>query len=244
MTARTIARIGGALLCAAVMAGPAAAQHPGHAGGGHAAGGHVGVAHVGSGHFVAPHAVYGRPTYHANVGHGSSFNHPGFAHNGFPNRNWNGNRYPFRNWNGFGVGWGLGYPLFSGAYASAYPYGVYSYPDYSGYSGLDYGPPDLSAFGSSVSDYPPAETGPAPAVADSARITVQLPADAQLSIDGQLMTQTGPIRVFNTPATLDPGRAYTYRLHAEWVENGQPVVRERVVSFQAGNQAIVNLNVP
>ena len=80
--------------------------------------------------------------------------------------------------------------------------------------------------------------------ADAARISVQLPADAQLWIDGQPTTQTGVVRTFETPGSLQPGRSYTYKLVAQWVENGQTVTRERDVSFQAGGQTVVNMNVP
>ena len=49
------------------------------------------------------------------------------------------------------------------------------------------------------------------------------------------------MRTFETPATLDPARTFSYQLHAEWIENGQTVVRDRTVEFRAGNQLIVNL---
>ena len=205
---------------------------------------HVGAGHAGSGHFVAPHAVYARPTYHAAYGGryygGRSYYRPGYANYGY--RHAYGYRYPYRNWAGYGLALGLGYPYYYGSYAypySGYAYSGYAYPDYGAYSAPDVIEPDTT-----VSAYPPVETGPAPATLGSARVTVQLPANAQLWIDGQLTNQTGSVRVFETPATLEPGRSYTYRLRAEWVENGQPVVRERAVNFQAGNEAVINLNIP
>jgi len=169
---------------------------------------------------------------------------------------------------GFGLGiaigsLGLGYPYYS-SYYSGYPYygssytgypyydsSYSSYPDYGSYSGTavyapTYAGTDVSTYvPPTTSLYPPAEAAPVPAAAgNTARIEVQVPVGAQVWIDGQLSNQTSTVRAFETPATLEPGRTYSYKVVAQWDENGVPVTRERVVDFQAGNQVIVNMTQP
>jgi uncharacterized protein (TIGR03000 family) len=255
-------------------AGTAQAQHHGgHAGGGHMGGGHAVIPHTGGnfggGRVVIPHATYGG-AYRGGVGTtfgrtygGQSFYRGGVGTNFYRNygshnygghnyyrggygyyRPWYGGygRYGYYPYSGFGLGLalgGLGY-----GYGYSYPYyGSYGYPYYadSTYYGPSYVENDVAVV-PSESYYPPAE--PAPAVATSATLTVQLPADAKLWIDGQPTAQTGPARTFQTPANLEPGRTYSYKLTAEWVENSQTVTREREVTFQPGNQAVVNMTVP
>lgn len=255
-------------------AGAANAQHRGggHSGGhasGHA-GGHMGGARAvapvhsysGHGHYGAGHANYGGHSYyHSNYGH-TNYGHTNYGHSHYGHYPSYGYRYPgygygyrYPNY-GYGYrypyyGYGYGYPW---GYAASlalgyalnrpyYDYGGYGYsyvPSYS-YSDYSYAAPAYS--GSVESYYPPAEPAPSPVI-NTAQITVQVPAGAKLWIDNQPSTQTGAVRTFETPATLEPGRTYSYKVTAEWVENGQPVVRERTVEFSAGNQLVVNLTVP
>jgi len=76
---------------------------------------------------------------------------------------------------------------------------------------------------------------PAPAT-----IIVLLPADARLTIDGEITTSTSARRVFLSPA-LRPGQQYQYTLQAEVVRQGQPVRITRVVPVQAGATTQVSL---
>jgi uncharacterized protein (TIGR03000 family) len=181
----------------------------------HHAGGHAGGSHSGhAGYHYGGHSYGGHNYYHGGYGY----------------------RYPGVRF-GVNVG-GLGY----------YGYG-YSYPYYGYYPGAYYGATtyyapsyyDTTVVPPTTSSYPPAEAAPPPATSNGAHITVQVPADARLWIDGQLTSQTGAVRTFETPALPDPGRTYSYRLRAEWTNNGQPVVRERTVEFGAGNQLVVNM---
>ena len=75
----------------------------------------------------------------------------------------------------------------------------------------------------------------------AARFTVRLPASAQLWIDGYQSRQSGPVRLFHSPADLVPGKTYEYTFRARWDEGGRPVTRERVVPFQAGGAVAVDL---
>jgi uncharacterized protein (TIGR03000 family) len=236
-----------------------------HTGGGYGGGGRAAIPHAAYGGTYRGgvgtnfhHAYGGQSFYRGGVGANYNHNYGGHNYyrggNGYYRPGYSGYGYYPRSNFGLGInlgglGFGYAYPRYYGSYGYAYPsyYGSYgySYP-YGAYAGSSaYYPPDYAsndvAVVPSESYYPPAE--PAPAVATSAKLTVQVPADARLWIDGQPTAQTGSVRYFETPATLEPGRTYSYKLTAEWVENGQTVTRERVVEFQAGNQAVVNMTV-
>jgi uncharacterized protein (TIGR03000 family) len=162
--------------------------------------------------------------------------------------------YPY---GGSGVGLGLGYGN-AGNYGR-FPgsYGYYGNPGYSsspgnpyystpGYYGTPSGMVGMQAYPNAMSGMGPnaqSQSMYAPA-ANAAQITVMLPPDAQLWIDSQQSTQTGPMRQIVTPATLESGKTYHYTLKAQWTENGQPVVREKPVDFQAGSQVTVDLTKP
>jgi len=75
--------------------------------------------------------------------------------------------------------------------------------------------------------------------ARAARVTVRLPADARLFIDGELCPLTSATRSFNTPA-LQPGREYTYNLRMEVTRNGVRRAQSQRVTFSAGRQVTVD----
>jgi uncharacterized protein (TIGR03000 family) len=72
---------------------------------------------------------------------------------------------------------------------------------------------------------------------DKAFVLVRLPADAVLTIDAAATVQTGPERLFVTPA-LEAGKSYRYTLKAAWKVNGQPHVESQEVVVQAGKQSV------
>jgi uncharacterized protein (TIGR03000 family) len=76
-----------------------------------------------------------------------------------------------------------------------------------------------------------------------ATLTVTLPADAQLRVDGQRTSSTSSRRVFVSPP-LQPGRSYSYTLEAQVVRNGQTLSVSREVPVRAGQQTAVNLDMP
>jgi uncharacterized protein (TIGR03000 family) len=91
---------------------------------------------------------------------------------------------------------------------------------------------------------PPAEKVPSPKkeqvfVPTPGTIVVTLPADAKLSIDGYVSTQTSAQRRLVTPA-LQPGQDFTYTLVAETSQNGQPVSQSQSVTVRAGQVTPVN----
>jgi uncharacterized protein (TIGR03000 family) len=68
---------------------------------------------------------------------------------------------------------------------------------------------------------------------DHAQVVVNIPADARLFVDDQLMKTTSEHRVFNTPA-LEDGQAYYYELRAEVMRNGQKLVQNRRITLHSG----------
>jgi uncharacterized protein (TIGR03000 family) len=72
-------------------------------------------------------------------------------------------------------------------------------------------------------------TGTAPAT-----IIVEVPANATIWIEDQRMTQTGPIRSFQSPP-LVPGKTYMYKFRLQWPSaSGQPFNTEHEITLAAG----------
>jgi uncharacterized protein (TIGR03000 family) len=74
-----------------------------------------------------------------------------------------------------------------------------------------------------------------------ARLIVELPADARLYIDDQLMKTPAGRRVFNTPA-LEPGQGYYYVLRAEIVRDGKTYTDTKQVVIRAGAEVETNFS--
>jgi uncharacterized protein (TIGR03000 family) len=94
----------------------------------------------------------------------------------------------------------------------------------------------------------PAEKAPAPkpegkesSLPKKARLIVEVPAEAKLYIDDQLMKTTSAKRSFNTPA-LQPGQQYYYILRAEVVVAGKSYTETKRVLIRAGDE--INANFP
>jgi uncharacterized protein (TIGR03000 family) len=66
-------------------------------------------------------------------------------------------------------------------------------------------------------------------------MVVEVPADAKLYVDDQLMKTASERRVFTTPA-LDPGEIYYYIVRAEVVRDGQKISRTKRVTVRAGEE--------
>jgi len=72
-----------------------------------------------------------------------------------------------------------------------------------------------------------------------ATIVVNLPANAQLFVDGVATKSTSSSRLLVTPA-LPAGQHFTYTLKAQADINGQSVVQEQQVTVQGGQQTPVS----
>jgi uncharacterized protein (TIGR03000 family) len=69
-----------------------------------------------------------------------------------------------------------------------------------------------------------------------AKLVVEVPADAKLYIDDQLMKTTSAKRVYSTPV-LAQGQAYYYEVRVEVVRDGKPVSEMKRVIVRAGEEA-------
>ncbi len=66
-----------------------------------------------------------------------------------------------------------------------------------------------------------------------ARLIVEVPAEAKVYIDGNLMKTNATRRVYSTPV-LQQGQTYFYDVKAEVMREGQPVTQTQRVQFRIG----------
>jgi uncharacterized protein (TIGR03000 family) len=220
-----------ALAVSLVVAAPAAAQDPDHRGGGP----------VGNTHGAGVHPGF-HPAYHSP--HSGGYRGHGYYTGGY------GPSYPQY----YGSGYGPGvYRDAPGAYYGAPP------APYIGYTGWSSSyNPRLGASGYAPGAYenaPGPSSGPPPGsnwyVEDGggagyppvgenvAYVIVGVPPDADLWFEGVRTTLTGSSREFTSPP-IQPDRAYTYEVHARWVEGGREVEQTQNVMFRAGDRVTVN----
>jgi uncharacterized protein (TIGR03000 family) len=120
-----------------------------------------------------------------------------------------------------------------------YPRGYYDYPP-SYYAPYYYSTPNAYAAPRVAYYYPEAGS---PDAASAAEITVRVPADAELWLDGNATKQRGDTRTFVSPV-LQPGRTFTYEFRARWMKDGKPVEATRTVDIRAGAKTTVDLRNP
>lgn len=137
-------------------------------------------------------------------------------------------------------GWGAGYGAY-GAYGCHGCYGCYGCYGCGGYAPMYMSPatPGMQAV-------PAPELAPKPkedktSLSGKARLIVEVPADAKLYIDDQLMKTASDRRVFNTP-TLDQGQAYYYILRAEITRDGKTYTDTKQVVVRSGAEVQTNFN--
>jgi uncharacterized protein (TIGR03000 family) len=85
-----------------------------------------------------------------------------------------------------------------------------------------------------------AASAQAKSAAQPARITVRVPEDAKLSVDGTVRSTSGDRRTFVTPE-LEPGKAYYYEFKADFVRDGESRSQQRRVVVEAGKNVTVDL---
>jgi len=76
---------------------------------------------------------------------------------------------------------------------------------------------------------------------NAALIDVRVAPSATITFDDQPTQQTGEFRQFMTPP-LEPGKNFSYTVHAKWQEGGRDMDQSRKVSVQAGQQTQVDFN--
>jgi uncharacterized protein (TIGR03000 family) len=77
----------------------------------------------------------------------------------------------------------------------------------------------------------------------SAEITLIVPADAEVFVDGAATKQRGTQRVFETPA-LEVGKKFTYEIRVKWTAAGKPVENTRSVEVTGGGKVRVDFTEP
>jgi len=88
-----------------------------------------------------------------------------------------------------------------------------------------------------------AYSGATPAQQATALVTVYVPADAEVFLDGAPTTETGAERRFVTPP-LTVGAKYSYSIRARWQQDGQTVEQTRKVPVTGGANVSVDFTKP
>jgi uncharacterized protein (TIGR03000 family) len=259
------------LLGAAILVNPGLVQARGggHGGGGHGGGFSGGGGHGGGFSGGGGHGGFHGSGFHGSGFHGGGFHGGGFHRGGFDHGIHHGDFHHGDFHHGDfhhgdfdhgihhgrfhgGVWW---YPGYYGDYG-AWPYYSGDYPsdDYSAYDdGYDSG--YLHVFGDGAQDYsngatsadhsqvvyPMEEAGVHTDV--TTKVTIKVPADAQVWFDGAPTKSTGTSREFQTPP-LTHGRQYSYEVRARWNENGREVTQTQYVHFTAGAPVEVDFRPP
>ncbi len=139
---------------------------------------------------------------------------------------------------GWGGGCGYAYGGYGGCGWGGCGYGGYAY---GGYGGWGYGGYPYVGYAANssqqLSNVGLVTAGPAGAVdAYSVMLTLSVPADAKVIINGYTTTSTGAQRKYVSKG-LDAASSYTYQVHAEFTRDGQPVTEERTVKLVAGQSS-------
>jgi uncharacterized protein (TIGR03000 family) len=82
-----------------------------------------------------------------------------------------------------------------------------------------------------------------PAQPTPAYLTLRVPAQAEISFDGEKTMQKGALRRYISPP-VNPSGMYTYEIKAKWMQDGQERVVTRNVDVRAGEQLQVDLTRP
>jgi uncharacterized protein (TIGR03000 family) len=84
---------------------------------------------------------------------------------------------------------------------------------------------------------------PVQAPTNTAKLYVNLPADAKLTIDDNPTASTSESRVFVTPS-LTPGKTFHYMLKATVVRDGKTEIVTKKVAVRAGEDTRVEIEIP
>jgi uncharacterized protein (TIGR03000 family) len=152
--------------------------------------------------------------------------------------------------NNGGMGYNGGYAPFVGVYAPlqggyGYGYGGYdptvnsatsgAYFTYGNTSYTTESPSPIPVYGGPRTPYGPTP----PSTPLSALLKVQVPADAEVWLEGRKMSSVGAHRLYRSPP-LNPAKGYVYEVRARWNFDGKSVEDVRQVSIRAGATALVD----
>lgn len=138
--------------------------------------------------------------------------------------NYGGNPY-YGTWDG-------NYVMPGNTYTNPQPYN-YSSPIFNG----TYYPGDMTVSNQSL--YPPDGRSQMMMEQNRAYIDVRVPPNARVMFDDSPTQQQGPDRRFMTPP-LEPNGQYTYKVTAQWMQNGKEHRESRVVRLTPGQSTQVN----
>jgi uncharacterized protein (TIGR03000 family) len=166
---------------------------------------------------------------------------------------------------GYGFGYGYGYPYYPYPYPYPYGYGPPVYVDVNGAPLASATPQPVPAGGQAVTQtgaqsaqngqsgtqagappFPLGQMGAGPVrLTDSdVLLSIRVPADAVVRINGEKTAQNGPRREFMSSG-LAPGRTYTFAVTVQWKgSSGETFELERRVSVQGGERRNVDFLMP
>ncbi len=147
-------------------------------------------------------------------------------------------------WHGYGDHrfWGYGGGFYGGYYYDPYfPYYGLDLPPYYGpypYAVPLYPPPPAPIYlGSAGTTAPPsAVTGAGYTVASppvQGIVSVTVPPSTRLYVQDTPTSTTGTVREFQTPP-LQAGQSYTYRIRAEWEQDGRQMSQTQTINVVGG----------
>ena len=132
---------------------------------------------------------------------------------------------------------GPAYPVVGPVYAPIGPWGYYGpgvsyYPPTSGFStGPSLVAPPLQGAGSSSPVVDPEMV---------AELTIEFPADAEITVNGEAVAGTAPARTLTSPP-LRGGMAQTFAVKARWTKDGQKYEWERTVTLGPGERSRISV---
>ena len=116
-------------------------------------------------------------------------------------------------------------------------FGVYLNPYWDNYTYY----PDYSVYVAPSAQYQVFYPQTAPAAATPASLTMHVPANADIWVQGTHIDSTGEIRQFESP-TLNSGTQYAYDVQASWLNaDGTTTTRARTVPVHAGDRVNVDM---
>jgi uncharacterized protein (TIGR03000 family) len=154
---------------------------------------------------------------------------------------WHGGYYG--GWGGYHGGYGGwygGYPSYGWGYGSPYASWGSSYPSSSYWSDPYYGTYAYTYPSTSYQSfsYSPS-TGGVGQPANTARVLVRVPTDAQVWFNDTQMTSTGSVREFVSPP-LTAEKKSVYDIRARWMENGREVTQTKTIDVTPGARVQVD----
>ena len=79
--------------------------------------------------------------------------------------------------------------------------------------------------------------------AKPAELILYVPTNAEVWFDDDKTTQTGPVRIYETPA-LRPGRDFEYKIKIRWKQGADTIERDHPVTIRAGDEITLHFTKP